>query len=209
MIIKSKHHLIVYPLYRLYTLLKIWLNFHRVIISGEYRDKNLPVLLISNHISWWDGIWVMYFNIKCLNRKFHVMMLENQIKKFRITNMVGAYSVKKRSRSIIETLDYTNEILSDKRNMVLMFPQGEIQSVYNGMIRFEKGIERIIKENQGKIQVLFLANLIDYFSEEKPTLFLYVKELETKEAALEAIEKEYNTFYSTCVSENISKSGNQ
>jgi 1-acyl-sn-glycerol-3-phosphate acyltransferase len=209
MIIKSKHHFIVYPLYRFYTLIKIRLNFHRVVISGEYRDKNLPVLLISNHISWWDGIWIMYFNIKRLNRKFHVMMLEKQIKKFRITNMVGAYSVKKGSRSIIETLSYTNEILSDKGNFVLMFPQGEIQSVYNRVIRFEKGIERIIKDNLGKIQVIFLANLVDYFSEEKPTLFIYVKELETDEITLEAIEKEYNTFYSGCISQNISKSDNQ
>jgi 1-acyl-sn-glycerol-3-phosphate acyltransferase len=209
MIIKSKHHFIIYPLYRYYTLFKIWLNFHRVVITGEYIDKNLPVLLISNHISWWDGIWIMYLNIKRFNRKFHVMMLEEQIEKFRITNQVGAYSVKKGSRSIIETLNYTSEILSDKDNFVLLFPQGEIQSVYNGVIRFEKGIERIIKDNLGKIQVFFIANLVDYFSEEKPTLFIYLKEFEKKESNLEAIAKEYNAFYSGCISENISKSDNK
>ncbi len=209
MIIKSKHHIIVYPLYRLYTLLKIRLNFQEVVICGEFRDKNLPLLLISNHISWWDGIWIMYLNIKHFGRKFHVMMLEEQIKKFRITNMVGAYSVKKGSRSIIETLNYTNEILTDNRNMVLMFPQGEIQSVYNTIIRFEKGIERLIKENQGKIQVVFIANLIDYFSQEKPTLFIYLKEPGMELITLDAIEKEYNIFYSDSVSQNISKSGDQ
>jgi 1-acyl-sn-glycerol-3-phosphate acyltransferase len=209
MIIRSKHNLVIYPLYRFYTLLKIRLNFRRVVISGNFTDRNLPLLLISNHISWWDGIWAMYLNIKRFNRVFHVMMLEKQIKKFRITNMVGAYSVKKGSRSIIETLNYTGEILSDKRNLVLIFPQGEIQSVYNGVIRFEKGIERIIRENHGRIQVLFMANLIDYFSEEKPTLFIYLKELETELPTLDAIEKEYNTFYSDCISQNISKSSIQ
>jgi len=209
MIIKSKHNFIIYPYFRIYTILKIWKNFHRVVISGELIDKNLPVLLISNHVSWWDGIWVMYLNMKCFNRKFHFMMLENQIKKFWITNQVGGYSVRKGSRSIIETLKYTNEILSDKENLVLIFPQGEIQSVYNGAIKFEKGIEKILKDNSGKIQVFLIANLVDYFSEEKPTLFIYFKELTTSEISLEAIEKEYNTFYSRCISENISKSENQ
>jgi 1-acyl-sn-glycerol-3-phosphate acyltransferase len=206
MIIKSKHNFIIYPYFRIYTILKIWKNFHRVVISGELRDKNLPVLLLSNHVSWWDGIWVMYLNIKYFNRKFHFMMLEDQIKKFRITNQVGGYSVKKGSRSIIETLRYTNEILSDKGNLVLIFPQGDIQSVYNGIIRFEKGVEKILRDNSGKIQVFLIANLVDYFSKEKPTLFIYFKELTTSETSLDEIEKEYNTFYSFCISENISKS---
>lgn len=209
MIIKSKHNFIIYPCFRIYTILKIWKNFHRVVISGELKDKNLPVLLLSNHVSWWDGIWVMYLNMKSFNRKFHFMMLEDQIKNFRITNQVGGYSVKKGSRSIIETLKYTNEILSDKGNLVLIFPQGEIQSVYNRSIKFEKGIEKILKDNSGKIQIFLIANLFDYFSEEKPTLFINYRELTTLETSLEAIEKEYNTFYSSCVSENISKSENQ
>jgi 1-acyl-sn-glycerol-3-phosphate acyltransferase len=209
MIIKSKHNFIIYPYFRIYTILKIWKNFHKVVISGELIDKNLPVLLLSNHVSWWDGIWVMYLNIKYFNRKFHFMMLEDQIKKFRITNQVGGYSVKKGSRSIIETLRYTNEILSDKGNLVLIFPQGDIQSVYNGIIRFEKGVEKILRDNSGKIQVFMIANLVDFFSEEKPTLFIYFKELTTSETSLDAIEKEYNTFYSCCISENISKSDNQ
>jgi hypothetical protein len=137
------------------------------------------------------------------------MMLEEQIKKFRITNKVGGFSVRKGSRSIIETLKYTNELLSDKENLVLIFPQGEIQSVYNQEIRLEKGIEKILKDNTGKIQVLFIANLVDYFSEEKPGLFIYFKELITPGSSLEEIEKEYNEFYSGCVAENISKSHSQ
>jgi 1-acyl-sn-glycerol-3-phosphate acyltransferase len=209
MIIKSRHHFLVYPFYRIYTLMKIRLNFRRVIISGEFRDKNLPLLLISNHVSWWDGIWIMYLNIKRLNRLFHVMMLEKQIKKFRVTNMVGAYSVRKGSRSIIETLNYTNEILSDKRNMVLMFPQGEIESLYQGDIRFEKGIEKIVRSNTGKIQILFITNLIDYFSDEKPTLYIYLKEYEAGNITHESMEEAYNTFYSESISRNICKPGIQ
>lgn len=209
MIVKSKHHFIVYPYFRFYTIVKIWMNFHRVVISGEFNDKKLPLLIISNHMSWWDGIWVMYLNIKHFKRKFHFMMLEEQIGKFPILNKVGGYSVRKKSRTIIETLNYTNELLSDKNNLVLLFPQGEIQSVYTQKIKFGKGLERILKDNSGKVQVLFLANLIDYFSEEKPTLFIYLLEYANTESSLEIIEKEYNSFYSGCIAENINKSDNQ
>jgi len=209
MIVKSKHHFIVYPYFRFYTLFKIWLNFRRVVLSGEFCDKNLPLLIISNHMSWWDGIWVMYLNIKLFKRKFHFMMLEEQIGKFPILNKVGGYSVRKKSRSIIETLNYTNELLSDKKNLVLLFPQGEIQSVYTQKIIFGKGLERILKDNAGKIQLIFLANLIEYFSEEKPTLYTYFQEFTNPESSLELVEKEYNLFYSGCISENINKSENQ
>ena len=137
------------------------------------------------------------------------MMLEEQIGKFPLLNKVGGYSVRKKSRSIIETLIYTNELLSDKRNLVLLFPQGEIQSVYTQKIKFGKGLGRILKDNAGKIQVIFLANLIDYFSEEKPTLYTYFQEFVNTESSLELVEKEYNLFYSGCISENINKSENQ
>jgi hypothetical protein len=209
MIVKSKHHFIIYPLFRIYAPFKIWLNFKKVIFSGEFNEKHLPLLLISNHISWWDGIWIMYLNIKYFNRKFHFMMLEDQIKKFWITNQVGGYSVRKGSRSIIETLKYTNELLSDNKNLVLMFPQGSIQSIYNVNIKFEKGIEKILKVNSGKVQLLFIANLVDYFSMEKPILYMYFKEFPAKEYSINEIEREYNTFYSGCISENIGKSEDQ
>jgi 1-acyl-sn-glycerol-3-phosphate acyltransferase len=209
MIIKSRHHFFYYPFFRIYTLVKIRLNFRKVIISGEFTEKGLPLLLISNHISWWDGIWVMFLNMKLFKRKFHFMMLEEQIYNFPVLNKVGGYSVRKGSRSIIETLNYTNELLSDNKNLVLMFPQGEIQSVYNQQIKFGKGLERILKDNSGTIQVVLIAHLIDYFSEAKPTVYIYFRELNETVFSLEAIEKKYNDFYSGCLRENISKSENQ
>jgi hypothetical protein len=92
---------------------------------------------------------------------------------------------------------------------VLLFPQGEIKSVYTQKIKFEKGLERILKDNSGKIQVLFLANLIDYFSEEKPTLYMYYREFAAHEPSMEEVENEFNQFYSGCITENLNKSDNQ
>lgn len=203
MILKATHHFIIYPFFKLYSLWKIKRNFHNVHIKGEFREKELPVLIISNHLSWWDGFWVMYLNIKLLHRKFYFMMLEEQLKKYMFFNKSGGYSIKKGSRSIVETLEYTVQLLTDKGNMVLLFPQGEIQSLYTRYIRFESGIGHIMKKVKNEIQIILLVSLVDYFSSPKPGLYLYVKEYTGSDFQTENLEKEYNHFYNYCISENL------
>jgi len=205
MIYKASHHPVIYPFFQCYTLWKIKRNFSGVFINGDYSEKNLPVLLISNHVSWWDGFWAMYLSMKSFHRKFYYMMLEEQLKKNMFLNKTGGYSIKKDSRSILETLDYTAELLSDKKNLVLMFPQGKIESIYTPAIRFEKGIEHILKKVKGRIQILFLVNLIDYFSNPKPGLYIYFREYEGSDFDSKNLQKEYNDFYAACVAENLRK----
>jgi hypothetical protein len=74
--------------------------------------------------------------------------------------------------------------------------------LYTQLIRFETGIEHIIKRLTSGIQVIFLVNLIDYFSNPKPGLYMYIKEYEGKDFTTEKLQKEYNRFYSDCISEN-------
>ncbi len=205
MIIKARHHWIVYPFFKFYAVFKIRRHFNKVIISGDFQQKNLPLLLISNHVSWWDGFWVMYINLKLFHKRFHFMMLEDQLRKFSFFINTGGYSVKKKSRSVIESINYTIELLSDSKNLVMLFPQGRITSIYDQSFQFEKGLERILKEVNGKVQIIFLANLIDYFSNQKPSLFIYLKEYDNMNTDIEKIQKEYNMFYSGCVAENIKK----
>ncbi len=208
MIIKAQHNWFVYPFFKFYAVYKIHRSFNQTVISGDYHDKGLPVLLLSNHLSWWDGFWAMYVNVKLLKRKFHFMMLEEQLKRFSFFINTGGYSVKKRSRSVIDSINYTAEILSDKENMVLLFPQGKITSIYNQTFIFENGIGHIINKIKGKIQIIFMANLVDYFSDEKPSLFIYLREYESPDCKTETIQEAYNRFYSECIANNIKEADN-
>ena len=206
MIYKASHHRVIYPFLQLYSLWKIKNNFHKVSVSGDFQEKGLPILVVSNHISWWDGFWVVYLNIKLFHRKFYYMMLEEQLRKNIFLNKAGGYSVRKGTRSVIESLEYTSELLKDKKNLVLMFPQGKIESIHNQNIRFERGIEHVLKKTGGNVQVLFLVNLIDYFSNQKPGLYMYLREYEGSDFTTETLQNEFNGFYSSCVSGNIGKS---
>lgn len=193
--IKAKHHVIIYPLFQWLTRLLLKRNFHSVAIEGEFKDNGHAVFVIANHISWWDGFWIMYLNLKVIRRRVHFMMLEEQLKKHWYFQYTGGYSIKKKTRDIMESLNYTIEILNHKENMVFMFPQGRIQSLYNDAMEFEKGVERILKNTLPDTQVLFVANMVDYFSDPKPNLFIYLKTTPAKILAKFPVEQEYNRFY--------------
>jgi len=168
-------------------------HFHEINIKGSFTDKNMPVLMIANHFSWWDGFIANYLNNHIFQRRFHIMMLEEQLRERMFLNKAGAYSIKKNSRDVVETLNYTMELLKSSQNLVVMYPQGKFKSLYHYPIDFEKGVSSILEKLNGQVQVVFLAALVDYFSHRKPTLTLGLKEYEPKEvSALNDIERAYN-----------------
>lgn len=199
MILKAKHNFIIYNFFKAYMLYKLKKNFSKIEIIGEFESKKLPLLVVSNHISWWDGFWIEYLNLKIFKKKLHFMMLENQLKRYWYFNYCGGYSIKPNSKSIIESLNYTCELLKSSNNLVLMFPQGEIFSIYQNKILFKKGIEKIIKKIQNPIQTILVTNMIDYFSNPKPTLFIYFKEVTSSPLDNINIEKCYQEFYDQCL----------
>jgi 1-acyl-sn-glycerol-3-phosphate acyltransferase len=203
MILKAKHNFIIYPFFKWYAGFVIKRHNSTVKIIGEFTDRNLPVLLISNHISWWDGFWAMYINQNVLHRKFHFMMLEEQLRKYWFFNFTGGFSVNKSTKSIVDTLNYTSGLLTDKENMVLIFPQGEIQSLHNQNIQFEKGVERILRNKENAVQVVFLVNLIDYFSNPKPGIYFHIREYTEGAFDLKSIQQNYTEFYADSVGKQM------
>lgn len=197
--LRAKHNLIIFNFFKLYTVWKIQRHFYSLTFHGDFKDRDLPILLVSNHTSWWDGFWALYANMKIFKHKFHFMMLEEQLQKFWYFNHCGGFSVNRNSASLIESLHYTVNLLNDKRNLVLLFPQGKIESLYQHQIVFEKGLEWILKNLNGKVQVIFMANLIDYFSQPQPSLSMYFEECRADAASTEMVEQLYNNFFNRCI----------
>jgi len=202
-ILRAKHNFLVYPFFKRYAVWIIKRHFKEIRVIGDYTINERSLLLISNHISWWDGFWAMFLNVKIFKKKFHFMMLEEQLRKYWFFNYTGGFSVSKRSKSIVETLNYTSDLLNDNRNMVLIFPQGEIQTMHNQKFEFEKGLERILKNKENSIQIIFLASLVDFFSNSKPSIYLYLSEFNVIVLSVESIQSKYNEFYSQCVEKQM------
>ena len=206
--LKSRHHFIVYPFFQHYTRYLLKTRYHTVSIENHFADNGNAVLLIGNHVGWWDGFWAMYLNLKVLKRKFHFMMLEEQLLRYRFFNYTGAFSVNKGSRSVVESIRYASELLNDSENMLLMYPQGRLHSMYEHHFQFEKGIERMLKNRERKVQVVFSANLVDCFTEPKPSLTIYTENYEGA-FTVEALEQAYNDFYARCLEKQFAKAENK
>jgi 1-acyl-sn-glycerol-3-phosphate acyltransferase len=197
MILKAKHNILIYSFFKLYSVWIMKKHFGVIQVSGQFQDKKIPVLLISNHISWWDGFWAMYLNVKVFKRKFHFMMLEDQLRKFWFFNYSGGYSVNKKSKSVLESLNYTSELLTDSNNLILIFPQGEITTMHQQHINFENGMIRVLK-NKEKYQLIFQVNLVDYFSAKKPGIYIYIEEYNNTVAG-RTVQESYHVFYQKCI----------
>ena len=194
--IQAKHfwlHQLFFRYYFRYILRK---DFRRTETFGEYRDRGLPVLVIGNHISWWDGFFIYELNTRIFKRRFYLMMLEEQLKKIKFFRRLGAFSINPGSRSVLESVKYATEILASSDNMLALFPEGELKSQYEQDILFRKGWFRILKYAPGPVQVIFMANVTDYFSHRKPTLYTYIEEYPyTDSFVFDKLSSDYNAFY--------------
>lgn len=201
--IKASHNKLYEVFFDNYIRLLLKIDFREVnIIRPGLEDQGKAVLLLGNHFSWWDGFFARYINNRVFRRRFHVMMLEDPLKKRMFLNKLGAFSIKKNSKTCLVSLDYAAELLEDKNNLVLLFPQGSIQSQHNRPLTFEKGWFRILEKQSGKVQMVFVACLTDYFSRRKPTLNIYLENYEPGESfSKEVFQDAYNVFFENCINQ--------
>lgn len=198
--IRAKHFWFYHLFFRNYFRYILWKDFRKIEINGDYRDRRLPLLLIGNHASWWDGFFVYEINRRIFKRRFHLMMLESQLAKHKFFSKIGAFSIAPGDRSALESLNDAGRLLENNSNMLILFPQGQLKSQHTSTIEFRKGWFRILKERINPVQIIFTANLIDYFSHRKPSLYIYFEEYQKSSGFdFEELCKSYNKFYQNCI----------
>lgn len=160
-------------------------------------DHNVATLVLMNHFSFNDGPMLHYICRKVLKKEFKVMVLEEQMKNFKALKYIGCFSVNKKSRSLVESLDYAASLLSDAKNMLGIFPQGGVFSLHLERIHFEQGLDRILKKKQQPIQVVFAVVLLDFLASFKPKANVYLTTYDGVQNPKE-LEAAYNAFYQSC-----------
>lgn len=130
------------------------------------------LLLTPNHFSWWDGFFIDYVMRRYSSRKLHIMMLEEQLKRFWFFRKLGAYSIKLNDpRSIAETLQYTQQILTDPAHLVIYYPQGEIQPYDKRPLKLKPGLQRVLQNITLPVSVVPAAFKIQYGEEQHPDVY--------------------------------------
>lgn len=203
--IMPRKHIIITPFLMSYIDYLLKRHFRDIKVIGNEVPPEVPLLAVGNHISWWDGFFVLYLARKYLKRNLYVMMLEEQLLANPILKYGGAFSIKRGSKDIINSLNFAVEKLDQKDNIVLIYPQGKLNSIYCDTFVFEKGIEYIVNAKYKNYQpkLLFVACLIEYGSYKKPTVFIHYRLYEMKPMNAQEIAYEYSLFYKQCVNYNI------
>ncbi|MES3017071.1 MAG: lysophospholipid acyltransferase family protein [Bacteroidota bacterium] len=194
--LEPRQNKIIHSFFSWYISHIIGSDFRKLEFNKVRFDEGKAILLLANHFSWWDGFLMFHLNKIYFKKKFHVMITEENYEKVWFLKYLGCFSVKKNSRSIIETLEFAGRLLDDTDNLVLIFPQGKLYSNHTDDIQFQKGLMNMINISKKKFQYIFAANFVDYFEHRKASLTCYLQDWEGAEfTSLQLIKSAYNKHY--------------
>ena len=154
-------------------VLKIKLN--KIVIDQIEIKPNHSYLLMCNHFSFADGFLAFYLCKQVLfgknkMKRLRIMSLKKQMQKNSWLKYIGSFSVDPKRRSMKESFDYAAQILSEPGNVLLFYPQGNLESNHVRQINFEYGINEIIPNIKGNCQLIWSSNLMEYFESINPSL---------------------------------------
>jgi len=163
-------------IFRCYVRFIVNKQFESIIFDKISLEGNKSILLIANHFSFWDSLILFCVNERLFKKKAYVMVLEKTMRKQSFLKYGRAFSVGKKPRDIIESLNYATRLLNEPGNLVLMFPQGKLYPNFVEHVHFEKGVLHIIQKTNPEVQLVFAATFVQYFKHKKPTATVYLKQ---------------------------------
>lgn len=191
--IKADHKKWARRLYDFYVPRILKSNFQHFYLTNEFpqipNDEGL--IITPNHFSWWDGFFIDYTLSHFSSRKIYMLMLEEQLKRYWFFQKVGAFSINPQNpKSIKTTFDYIIEVVGDPKNVLLFYPQGEIEDYVKRPLKVKEGLKTILNMTQTKVNILPVAFKIKYGNTKKPDLLVRFGDIITSSKAKE----DFNLF---------------
>ncbi|UCF96898.1 MAG: lysophospholipid acyltransferase family protein [Spirochaetaceae bacterium] len=157
-----------------YILRQFRKHFHGLYFMGPIPtiDPALPLLITPNHSTWWDGFFLYILNKRLLERKLHLMMLEEQLSKYRFFSRIGAFGIEPGlPRKSYDALKYSAQVLQDPANALCIFPQGVLRYSGKRPLEFQRGVGHVLKLQGGEVNLLPLAIRCDFLLDQRAEVF--------------------------------------
>jgi len=193
--VRNKRNFFIRWVLHAYVLCTIKRHLHEINFHKIETDPDKSILLLANHFSYWDSLILYIVTRKLFKRKYHVMVREDTTVKLHYLKYAGAFSVNKKSRDMLQSLDYAAELLQSQQNLVLIFPQGKLYSNFVSDINFEKGATKVMAKAEGKFQLIFAATFIQYMRHKKPTVTVYLENAASATKTQDELKNAYQQFY--------------
>lgn len=136
-------------------------------------DPHKSLIITPNHFTWWDGFFILKICRYYIEKRFHLMMLEEQLSRYPYFRRLGAYSIDPGDTgSVRETLRYSVALLQHPDNLVVFYPQGKIESYDKRPVVLQKGIHSLIKRTGPASSLLITGFKINYYNEKHPEIIV-------------------------------------
>lgn len=206
MIIKAKplHSAVILGTAHLLTWL-FRLRFNKMVIRGITIREEHSYMLMCNHFSFWDGFWAAYLCFHAIHKQqklkgVYIMVLKKQMQMNPWLKYFGCFSIDPGRASVNESLDYAAQILNTPGNVLLMYPQGNLESNHVRRIVMRDGVNQIIPRIKGSCQLLWSSNLIEYFESLRPSVYFNMLDCGTNHGFdFEELKKEVNRFHNDSI----------
>ena len=172
--IRAQHRFWADFIFQSYLMRLFKRHFQKIQLLGAVPEvpAHLPLLLLPNHSTWWDGFFVYLLNKRIFQRTAYLMMLETQLTQYKFFTKIGAYSIEPKHRQgIFESLAYTVEVLKQSNPLVSIFPQGELLPWHTRPLGYKRGVEWILREYGKPVVILPLAIRAEFRGEKRPEVF--------------------------------------
>jgi 1-acyl-sn-glycerol-3-phosphate acyltransferase len=210
MIIEAKP--IPFPLYRLLMRPVLWIfrrRFNKMIINDIDIKPGHSYLLMTNHFGFFDGFFAYYLCFNYINKKqklkgLYSMSVKKQMEKKWWLKYAGSFSVEPGKRSVNESLSYAAKLLSEPGNLLIFYPQGELESMYVRHIDFKEGLYEIISRTKGDCQLIWSSVLTEYFEGFKPSVYFDLLDCgDNKNFNFDALKNRINAHHLQSIKNNI------
>jgi hypothetical protein len=176
-------------------------RFNKMVINQIDIKPNHSYILMCNHFGFLDGFFAYYLTFKMIDKQqklkgLYTMSVKKQMEKNWWLKYCGSFSVEPGKWSIKESLEYAAELMNTPGNILLFFPQAELESQHIRHIEFKDGIYEIVNRIKGDCQLIWSSNLTEYFESLKPSTYFNVLDCGTNHTFdFEALKQNVNTHH--------------
>lgn len=151
-------------------------RFNKMVLNDIEIKPGHSYILMCNHFGFLDGFFAYYLCFKFIDKKqklkgLYTMSVKKQMEKKPWLKYTGSFSVDPGKRSVRESLDYAAELLNTPGNLLIFYPQAELESSHIRHIEFKDGIYEIISKVKGDCQLIWNSVMLEYFESLKPSAY--------------------------------------
>ena len=183
--------------------------FNKLIIRPVEIKSNHSYILSCNHFSFGDGFLGFYLAYQVLikqgkMKRLYIMSLKKQMEINWWLRYLGSFSVEPGKLSVRESMAYAAEILDEPGNLLLFFPQGNLESCHIRTIEFQDGLAEIVPRIKGKCQLLWTSTIGEYFESIRPSVYFNMLDCGTNEEFnFDRLQQDVNRHHKKAIKQNI------